>query len=114
MPIIVPPKITTARMPIRSASQPIAMPPQPAPMKVSATASAGAERVAPNSAAIGFSATTVVSGAPYDTLSTISATVATTQDVRVSTLPACAPLPFIGCVSSVLRRSLIRCYRREK
>ena len=57
-------------------------------MKVSATASAGAERVAPNSSAIGFSATTVVSGAPYDTLSTMSATVATTQDVRVSTLLA--------------------------
>ena len=63
-PIIAPPNITTARTPILSASQPIAMPPQPAPMKVRATASAGAERVAPNSSAIGFSATIVVSGAP--------------------------------------------------
>ena len=96
VPIMAPPKITTARTPILSASQPIAMPPQPAPMKVSPTASAGAERGAPNSSAIGFSATMVVSGAPYDTLSTISATMATTHDVRVSKLRACAPLPSIA------------------
>src|SRR5580704_9094764 len=91
-----PPNITTARTPIRSASQPMAMPPQPAPMNVRPTASAGADRVAPNSAAIGFRATTVASGAPYDTLSTVRATMATTQDVRVSTLPTYALLPSIG------------------
>ena len=101
-PIIVPPNSTTQRTPIRSASQPIAMPPQPAPMNVSPTASAGAERAAPNSSAIGFSATTTVSGAPYDTLSTTRETMATTQDVRVSTLRAYTPLPSIGSASSVL------------
>jgi hypothetical protein len=34
-------------------------------------------------------------------LSTTSATVATTQEVRVSTLRTCTPVPSIGCVSSV-------------
>src|SRR5271166_6152847 len=111
-PIIVPPNITTARTPIHSATQPIAMPPQPAPMKVSPTASAGAERVAPNSAAIGFSATMVVSGAPYETLSTISATMATTHDVRVSKLRARAPLPSMSCVSSAASVSLVE-HRRD-
>ena len=56
---MLPQPTATRRNPTRPASQPIAMPPMPDPIYVSDTANAGAERVVPNSAAIGFSATTV-------------------------------------------------------
>ena len=55
-------------MPIRSASQPIPTPPAAEPNQASAKASAGTERALPSSAAIGFSATTVIVGAPHDTV----------------------------------------------
>ena len=43
------------------------MPPSPAPNQASADAKAGTERAPPISAAIGFSATTTIHGAPNDT-----------------------------------------------
>ena len=54
------PPMTVQRMPSRSASQPIAIPPRAEPNQASAKASAGTERALPSSAAIGFSATTVM------------------------------------------------------
>ena len=59
-----PQPITTRRTPTRPEIHPIRMPPRPEPIYVSDTASAGADRDVPNSAAIGFIATTVTSGAP--------------------------------------------------
>ena len=61
------------------------MPPRPAPIQTSAPASAGIERSPLTSAAMFFSATTVIHGAPKATAMTTSTTVATTQDWRVST-----------------------------
>jgi hypothetical protein len=58
------PIAVTQRMPMRSASQPISMPPSPAPIQPAELASATAERDAPRSAAIGFNATTMISGEP--------------------------------------------------
>ena len=60
--------MTTRRIPKRSAIQPIGMPPTAAPNQASAQASAGTERASPSSAAIGFSATTVMTGAPNETV----------------------------------------------
>ena len=51
-------------MPIRSASHPIASPPSPAPIQPIELASATADRDTPRSAAIDFSATTMISGEP--------------------------------------------------
>ena len=65
---MIPPPMTTGRMPIRSASQPIMIPPAAEPNQASAKARAGTERALPSSAAIGFSATTVMVGAPNDTV----------------------------------------------
>ena len=62
------PNMTTRRMPKRSAIRPIGMPPTAAPNQASEQASAGTERAPPSSAAIGFSATTVMTGAPNDTV----------------------------------------------
>jgi len=56
--------MTVQRTPMRSATQPIATPPAAEPSQASAKASAGTERAPPSSAAIGFSATTVMTGAP--------------------------------------------------
>src|SRR5215210_6153011 len=76
--------MTTRRMPKRSAIRPIGMPPTAAPNQASEQARAGTERASPNSAAIGFSATTVITGAPNDTVYTASAVHATSHDARVS------------------------------
>ena len=61
------------------------MPPRPAPTQTSAPASAGIERSPLTSAAMFFSATTVIHGAPKATAMMTSTTVATIQDWRVST-----------------------------
>jgi hypothetical protein len=52
----------------------------------------------PNSAAIGFSATTVMSGAPKEMERTPSADQATSQERRVSIVPAIAAWPPTGAV----------------
>ena len=62
--IITAPKITMRRMPMRSASQPIRMPPSPVPTQVSAAASEVISRIVPRPAVIGFSPTTISSGEP--------------------------------------------------
>jgi len=49
---------------MRSASQPIGMPPAPVPIHTSAPASAISDRSAPIAAVIGFSPTTISSGEP--------------------------------------------------
>ena len=77
--------MTVQRTPTRSATRPMMMPPRPAPIHISAPASAGIERSPLTSAAMFFSATTVIHGAPKATAMTTSTTVATTQDWRVST-----------------------------
>src|SRR5580692_8511924 len=83
--IITAPPMTVQRTPTRSATRPMTMPPSPAPTQTSAPASAGIERSPLTSAAMFFSATTVIHGAPKATAMTTSTTVATTQDWRVST-----------------------------
>src|SRR3984893_6662869 len=83
--IITAPPMTVQRTPTRSATRPMMMPPNPAPTQTSAPASAGIERSPLTSAAMFFSATTVIHGAPKATAMTTSTTVATTQDWRVST-----------------------------
>ena len=80
------PKVTTMRMPIFSDSQPMKMPPTPAPMNDNDVASVGTDLGAPNSAAMGFSATAASSGPPYATARIASATIAMTQEARLSTL----------------------------
>ena len=66
--IISEPDITTQRTPMRSASQPIRTPPHAEPSQASEKANAGTERAPPSSAAIGFSATTAMPGAPKVTV----------------------------------------------
>ena len=58
------PIVTVERMPMRSASQPIMMPPRPVPTQTSAPASATTERSVPNASWIGFRPTTTSSGEP--------------------------------------------------
>src|SRR5215470_5069337 len=81
------PNITVQRTPMRSAMRPIMMPPTPTPIQPKEPANAGVSRAPPNSAAIDLSATTATHGAPNENASVRSATVATTQDVRVSMVP---------------------------
>jgi hypothetical protein len=73
-------------MPIHPEIHPIKIPPRPDPIYVSATAKAGPDREVPSSAAIGFIATTVTRGAPEDTVRTVRATAAITQELRLSML----------------------------
>src|SRR5579871_2015162 len=80
------PNITVHRTPTRSAIRPITMPPTPTPIQPSEPASAGVSRAPPKSAAMTLRETTVTHGAPNEKASVRSATVATTQDVRVSML----------------------------
>src|SRR5436305_8962233 len=84
-PIIVEPAITVQRVPTRSASRDMMMPPAPEPSQASALASAGTERDPPTSAAMSFSATAVIHAAPNDIARISSATEATAQEVLVST-----------------------------
>ena len=72
---------------MRSAIRPIMMPPTPTPIQPREPANAGVSRVPPKSAAMDLSATTATHGAPNENASVRSATVATTQDVRVSIVP---------------------------
>src|SRR3954468_17942933 len=83
-PIISEPKITVQRVPTRSASRDIIMPPTPDPSHASALASAGTERDPPTSAAMSFSATAVIHAAPNDIARISSATEATAQEALVS------------------------------
>ena len=62
--IMTAPMDAVKRMPIRSASQPIMMPPRPVPTHTSAPASATTERSVPSESWMGFSPTTTMSGAP--------------------------------------------------
>src|SRR6185295_9200369 len=84
-PIINEPAITVQRVPTRSATRDMMMPPTPEPSHASALASAGTERDPPTSAAMSFSATAVIHAAPNDIASINSATEATAQEALVST-----------------------------
>ncbi len=85
--------MTVQRTPVRSATRPIAIPPNAEPSQASETDNAGTERTLPNSAAIGFSATMVIIGAPNETERMPSAVSATSHERRVSSdAPAARPL----------------------
>src|SRR4051794_34287275 len=86
-PIIIEPKITVQRVPIRSAMRDMTMPPTPEPSHASALASAGTERTPPTSPAMSLSATAVIQAAPNDIARMNSATEATVQEALVSTEP---------------------------
>ena len=58
------PMTATLRMPMRSASQPIGMPPMPVPSQASEEASAGTERGVASSSASCLRPTTMMRGAP--------------------------------------------------
>ena len=79
-PIMQAPKITVARIPKRSATQPNAMAPVPAPSHASEFASAGIERALPSSSAIGLRETTTNSGVPDEKVNMKRTTPAATQD----------------------------------
>src|SRR5579864_2707304 len=83
--IIREPTITVERVPTRSASRDIRMPPKPEPNHASELASAGTERDPPTSPAMSLSPTAVIQAAPNDIPSTKSAADATAQEVLVST-----------------------------
>src|SRR5665213_1253098 len=100
MPTISVPPSTVQRTPMRSANNPMAMPPDPVPNQTSAAASDGIARGTSSVAAIGFSATATINGAPYVKDSKPSTMNAMTQEVRVSMLSAVAVLLLIWCVSS--------------
>src|SRR5947209_9756316 len=84
VPIIKEPKITVQRVPTRSATRDMMMPPTPEPSQASALASAGMERDPPTSPAMSFSATAVIQAAPNDIARMKSATDATAQEALVS------------------------------
>src|ERR1700730_554081 len=105
--IISAPNTTVQRTPIFSATWPIAIPPPPEPSQASEYDSAGTDRTLPNSDAIGFSATMVMIGAPNETERMPSAVTATTQERRVSMVPAAVvPRPATDAVVIA-----IRCYQ---
>ncbi len=83
--IIAAPKITVQRIPMRSASQPIRMPPAPVPIQVRAAAIEVTWRIVPRSSVIGFSPTIRISGEPYDTDNSASVTPAATHAPGAST-----------------------------
>ena len=93
MVIITAPNITVQRMPYFSATRPIRMPPTAEPNQASEAASEGTERCPPISAAIDFSPTEVIHGAPKESPSRSRAMLATTQEVRVSMLDVVNPIP---------------------
>src|SRR4051794_3650021 len=84
-PIINEPKITVQRVPTRSATRDMTMPPRPEPSHASALASDGTERNPPTSLAMSLSATAVIQAAPNDIARMKSATEATAQEALVST-----------------------------
>ena len=83
-PIISAPPSTVQRVPMRSAMRPMTMPPTPEHSQASAEASAGTSRAPPTSAAMSLSATGVIQAPPNAISKVTSATVATTQDDRLS------------------------------
>src|SRR6478752_8535281 len=84
-PIISEPDITVQRVPTRSATRDMMMPPMPEPSQASELASAGMERAPPTSAAMSLSATAVIQAAPNDIPRMASAAEATAQEALVST-----------------------------
>ena len=83
-PIISAPHSTVQRVPMRSAMRPMTMPPMPEHSQASALASAGTSRAPPTSAAMSLSATGVIQAPPNAISKVTSATLATTQDDRLS------------------------------
>src|SRR4249919_608024 len=83
--IINEPDITVQRVPTRSATRDMMMPPTPEPSQANELASAGTERDPPTSLAISLSATAVIQAAPNDIPRIASATEATAQEALVST-----------------------------
>ena len=77
--------ITVQRVPTRSATRDMMMPPTPEPSQASELASAGMERDPPTSAAMSLSATAVIQAAPNDIPRMASAAEATAQEALVST-----------------------------
>src|ERR1700738_5001008 len=86
-PIINERKIPDRRVPARSASRDMIMPPVAEPNHASALASAGTERDPPTSLAMSLSATVVSQAAPNDIPRMKSATEATAQEPLVSIEP---------------------------
>src|ERR1700688_401964 len=84
-PTINAPKMTVQRIPTRSATRAMMIPPAPEPSHASALASAGTERDPPTSLAMSLSATTAIQAPPNDIARTNSATDATAQEALVST-----------------------------
>src|SRR3954454_5771580 len=84
-PIMLEPAITVQRVPTRSATRDMMMPPTPEPSHASALASAGTERAPPTSPAMSLSATAVIQAAPNDIARMNSATEATAQEALLST-----------------------------
>src|ERR1700748_1721122 len=83
-PILSAPEITVQRVPMRSAIRLMMRPPVPEPSQASELASAGTERVPPNSAATSLSPTAMIQAEPNAIIMTNSATEATTQESFVS------------------------------
>src|SRR5580704_8227793 len=117
--IIRAPNMTVQRTPTRSAICPIAIPPTAEPSQASEYASAGTERTPPNSAAIGFNATMVMSGAPKETERMPSADQATSHERRVSIVPAAVARPatlavLIYGLSSALSHCTYELFRLDR
>ena len=80
------PMAMTERIPIRSASHPMGMPPNPVPTQTNEPARATTDRSVPNASWIVFSPTTISSGEPYEIDRIASVTAAATQEPRPSML----------------------------
>src|SRR5262245_19182137 len=100
-------------MPMRSATQPEAMPPAPEPRQGSGFARAGTERELPRSAAIGFRATGARSGAPYENVRMNRTTLAAAHDAFVSMLGAAVRSTDTSCNAGTATASVLFASRRQ-
>ena len=87
------PIVMVVRNPMRSASQPMKMPPAPVPIQTSAPASASTARSVPSVSCIGFMPTTMSNGEPKEMERMASVVQAARHEARLSTLrcPAASP-----------------------
>ncbi len=97
--------MTVQRTPTRSAIWPIAIPPTAEPSQASEYAQRRHRADAAELGRIGFSATMVISGAPKETERMPSADQATSQERRVSIVPAAVARPATVAVVKPHRRS---------
>ena len=97
------------RSPMRSASQPIRMPPAPVPTQTRAPASARTARSVPSASCIGFMPTTISSGEPKEIDRMPSVIQAARHEARPSTLPAASgisPTPSLIVVTVLVCSAL--------